>query len=67
MLQETVESVKRAFTAFHSIPASRLALSTLFEGIHGLVEVTEDMWAELLPNLRVVSVLVDYQPIRSAH
>ncbi|KAF8603246.1 hypothetical protein BDV93DRAFT_607059, partial [Ceratobasidium sp. AG-I] len=55
----TVASIKKAFTELQLIPADRILLSSRFDGFDDLIQVTEDMWAELVPRLMVVNVLLE--------
>jgi hypothetical protein len=59
LLQVTVSSVKQAFRALRFTASDRITLFALFEGFDGLIQVTHEMWSELLPQFTAITVVLD--------
>jgi len=56
---ETIASVKKAFKVLRSTPADQILLSAQFLEYNDTIEITEDMWAELVPRLMAVNVVLE--------
>ncbi|KAF8750377.1 protein tag [Rhizoctonia solani] len=57
--QETIASVRRAFNSLSRTPASQILLFARFEEFGDDLQVTEELWSDLLPRLMLVTVILD--------
>lgn len=57
--QESITSVKKAFKALRFTPPDQILLSAQFWEYNDTIEISEDMWAELVPRLMVVNVILE--------
>ncbi|KAL5637693.1 hypothetical protein ACGC1H_002083 [Rhizoctonia solani] len=57
--QETIASVKRAFSALHNTPLNQILLCARFEEFGDDLQVTDELWSDLLSRLMLVTVMLD--------
>ncbi|KAF8594413.1 ubiquitin-domain-containing protein [Ceratobasidium sp. AG-I] len=57
--QESIASIKRAFRPLRHTPPDRILISAQFREYNDTIEITQEMWAELVPRLVVVNVALD--------
>ncbi|CUA67939.1 hypothetical protein RSOLAG22IIIB_07625 [Rhizoctonia solani] len=57
--QETIASVKRAFSALHNTPTNQILLCARFEEFGDDLQVTDELWSDLLSRLMLVTVILD--------
>ncbi|KAH7332860.1 ubiquitin-related domain-containing protein [Rhizoctonia solani] len=57
--QETISSVKRAFSALSNTPTNQILLCARFEEFGDDLQVTDELWSDLLPRLMLVTVVLD--------
>ncbi|KEP47996.1 ubiquitin-like Rad60 SUMO-like protein [Rhizoctonia solani 123E] len=56
---ETIASVKRAFSALHNTPPNQILLCARFEEFGDDLQVTDELWSDLLSRLMLVTVMLD--------
>ncbi|CAE6418962.1 unnamed protein product [Rhizoctonia solani] len=57
--QETISSVKRAFSALNNTATNQILLCARFEEFGDDLQVTDELWSDLLPRLMLVTVMLD--------
>ncbi|KAJ1302340.1 hypothetical protein OPQ81_001155 [Rhizoctonia solani] len=57
--QETIASVKRAFSTLNRTRPNQILLFARFEEFGDDLQVTDELWSELLPRLMLVTVMLD--------
>ncbi|QRV96136.1 ubiquitin-like protein [Ceratobasidium sp. AG-Ba] len=57
--EDTIKYVKSTFIQLSSTPAEDIGIYARFEHYEDLIRVTEDLWSELMPDLTMISVLVN--------
>ncbi|CAE6507122.1 unnamed protein product [Rhizoctonia solani] len=60
--QITVASIKKNFRAFKKMPNYRIAILAYFAEVDDHVEITEDLWPAILPNLKAVRIELNNEP-----
>ncbi|KAG8710119.1 hypothetical protein FRC08_017588 [Ceratobasidium sp. 394] len=55
---DTITSIKAAFQSLRSVPPKHIMICASFPGLDGDIQVTEDLWAEVLPDLMQVTIIV---------
>jgi hypothetical protein len=55
-IQETIQFIKDAFPSLRSIPADHIAILAHFADFGDLLQITRDLWPDLMPSLMTVQV-----------
>lgn len=64
--QQSIASIKRVFRALRLISEEQILISAEFREYNDTIEITEELWAELVPRLMVVNVTLDTPLVPSA-
>ncbi|QRV96134.1 ubiquitin family protein [Ceratobasidium sp. AG-Ba] len=54
---QTIALVQAAFDTLHSLPANNIKISARFPGFNENIQITQDLWSELMPSLTEVTVI----------
>ncbi|CCO34296.1 Polyubiquitin 9 [Rhizoctonia solani AG-1 IB] len=57
--QETITSVKSTFHALEAVPNCEVLILAFLEEVQDHVQITENLWSTLLPNLMAIQIRVD--------